>query len=456
MQLGPVMALVSGPTIGDAIADPANEISRLVAREADDAKLIDELFLRVLNRPATPAEIDACRADVEAVESDHRALAAQLGGLETDFALKRPKLERDRESAVAEAQAELAAYEKELAPKRAAAEAERTAKVAKLEADLKAFEPQLATKLADWEKKQSTAVRWLPLEAKSLKDSNGATLKPEADGSVVASGSNGKGVITFTAETELTGITGFRLEMIADARLPKGGPGRAPDGNFVLNEFTVNAAPKADAKTTKQVLLENPVADFTQANFNIRKTIDGTPNRQEGWAVAPAFGATHWATFETKEPLGAEGGTVLTITMTHQKDDGFMPGRFRISVTRVPKPVGLGLAEEFRAALEVVPELRTQAQRDLLLNYFRQVDPDWRKRADALAQGKAPLPPDAKLQQLKDRLAEANKPVAVDPQLAQLRKDLEMSVKQAAARRLTAAQDVAWALINSPAFLFNH
>ena len=46
LQLGPVMALVSGPTLGDAIADPANELTKLVGREADDAKLIDELFVR--------------------------------------------------------------------------------------------------------------------------------------------------------------------------------------------------------------------------------------------------------------------------------------------------------------------------------------------------------------------------------------------------------------------------
>ena len=34
LQLGPVMALVSGPTLGDAIADPDNELTRLVTRRA--------------------------------------------------------------------------------------------------------------------------------------------------------------------------------------------------------------------------------------------------------------------------------------------------------------------------------------------------------------------------------------------------------------------------------------
>ena len=47
-------------------------------------------------------------------------------------------------------------------------------------------------------------------------------------------------------------------------------------------------------------------------------------------------------------------------------------------------------------------------------------------------------------------------PCRPEPVLAGLRHDLEMSVQQAAVRRLTATQDIAWALINSPAFLFNH
>ena len=48
---------------------------------------------------------------------------------------------------------------------------------------------------------------------------------------------------TIEAMTTLTGITGFRLEALFDTSLPLGGPGRANNGNFVLTEFTVDAAP---------------------------------------------------------------------------------------------------------------------------------------------------------------------------------------------------------------------
>ena len=42
------------------------------------------------------------------------------------------------------------------------------------------------------------------------------------------------------------------------------------------------------------------------------------------------------------------------------------------------------------------------------------------------------------------------------PSSKRLRRDVELSAKQLEKARLTFAQDLAWALINSPAFLFNH
>jgi len=72
-----------------------------------------------------------------------------------------------------------------------------------------------------------------------------------------------------------------------------------------------------------------------------------------------------------------------------------------------------------------------------------------------LAKAQFPLPEDPSLKALKATLAVAELPVPTDPKLVQLRTDAAMSSQQLTDQRLTGAQDLAWAIINNPAFLFN-
>src|SRR5262249_31425038 len=160
-------------------------------------------------------------------------------------------------------------HEKAITPRVAAEEKERQDRIAKAQAALKAYEQSLPQRLADWEKKQASNVEWVVLQPKALQAANKAKLTKLDDGSIYAEGPNGKGNYVVTADTDLTGITAIRLEALADERLPKGGPGRAPDGNFVLNQISLSVKSKKDLAQTKPILLHQAKADFSQDNFAV-------------------------------------------------------------------------------------------------------------------------------------------------------------------------------------------
>ena len=80
---------------------------------------------------------------------------------------------------------------------------------------------------------------------------------------------------------------------------------------------------------------------------------------------------------------------------------------------------------------------------------------DLKKLNETLANAKKPRPADPKIAELEAGIKDAEKPIPEDYQLAQLRKDATLSEQQKSQKRLTAAQDIAWAIINTPAFLFN-
>src|SRR5207247_2153895 len=143
LQLGPVMTLVNGQTIADAIADPQNAITRLVAAEKDDAAVVREMFLRIMNRPATDAEVEASLETMHRLETDHATLSATLAEAEAKWKPRLEQLEKERVEAIAKAKTDLAAYETEFAPRLAEAEKKRQEQIAKTTEELKKYETDM-------------------------------------------------------------------------------------------------------------------------------------------------------------------------------------------------------------------------------------------------------------------------------------------------------------------------
>src|SRR5262249_47612939 len=142
---------------------------------------------------------------------------------------------------------------------------------------------------------------------------------------------------TIVARTDLVGITAFRLELLPHHSLPAQGPGRCPgNGNPVLTEVQALAAPRQDAANPVRVFLQNPTADYRRGGWAGNMAIDGNP--ATGWAIAPLVGKPHWAVFETRDPVGVPGGTVLTFIL-EQKYPKAPLGRFRLAATTAPRPV---------------------------------------------------------------------------------------------------------------------
>ena len=455
MQLGPVMALVSGPTVADAIGDPANALVKLVSEYKDDRQMVDALVTRILNRPAKKSEIDAALKLLTEIDTDNTNLEAIVAKAEAAWKPVKAKLESDRTTAILTAENAIKARQSIVVPIRQKAEADQVKKVADAQAALNAYGQKLPQKLAQWQAQQSQ-VEWVPLRINEFDKTPGAQFLPQEDRSVFVQGKPDSGDYKFRVRTNLQNITAIRLEALSDARLPSRGPGLSDNGNFVVNEFQVTATSQADAKIKKDLAFAKPLQDFAQQGFSVAALFDKTLNGGNGWAIIPAVGVTHWGTFEITEPVGFAGGTDLNFTIVQRFGQRHNLGRFRISVAVSKKDVGLSLPEEFQAILGTSPELRSKPQQDAILAYFRTVDPEGQKLQTALVEAQKPIPADAELESLKAKLEVAKRPVMDDSKVVQLREDMKQSIAQRTNKRLTVAQDLAWALINSPAFLFNH
>ena len=130
-------------------------------------------------------------------------------------------------------------------PEQESARKELQAEIDRLDRELKTATPALRQAQEDWESAVRAAERaWTPLVPETVSATNGVTLTPQPDGSVLASGPNpALTTYTVTAVTPLRGVTGVRLEALLDQSLPKTGPGRDAYGHFRITGLQVEIAP---------------------------------------------------------------------------------------------------------------------------------------------------------------------------------------------------------------------
>ena len=274
-----------------------------------------------------------------------------------------------------------------------------------LRSNLSALPPDaagaFAASMEEWEAKLRPHT-WLTPRIKASRSEEGATIEVAEDGSFAVTGKQpDNDRTTLTLELEGTGFTGVRLEVLPLESLAGGGPGRAVNGNFVLGEIEVMVIPKSNPLAARRVQLKSATADFSQASWPVAKTIDGDP--ATGWAIMPEFGKRHVAVFEAAEDFGQEGGVLLAVTLVQQFGSKHTIGHGRLSVTSDSRPVRhIGLTRETEISLQTEASARTEEQLELLHRAFLKTMP------------------------------------AMAHQM-----------------RLASARDLAWALANSPGFLFN-
>ena len=276
--------------------------------------------------------------------------------------------------------------------------AAQQAEVDELKKQIPALETALNTQTAaldaDLAKWEASQVQWTALEPSAAVAANGTALAIRDDQSVLASG-NLPDIDSYTVTFKAVpaGTRAFRIEALPDDSLPKKGPGRAGNGNFVITEVLVYAGGKA-------VPLQNATASFEQtlANENnpykkwsAASAIDGDARGASfGWAVLPKVGVAQRLVFEAAEAVETAGELTFKLTQAHGTQHTL--GRFRISATAHPGPVTADSAsppKNIGDILAVPLAKRSDEQQKTLAAHFRSFAPELAAKRRELAELKA-------------------------------------------------------------------
>jgi hypothetical protein len=254
---------------------------------------------------------------------------------------------------------------------------------------LNADTPELIAAQAKWESEQRTALQntkptWLAIKPAKADSSGGAKLVIADDLTILSTGKNpAKDNYSVVIDTDLTGITGLRLEALTDPSLTNQSLSRG-NGNFVLTELQVHILTKSGQREAMKLVTAE--ADFSQDGHPVAQAIDGKP--ATGWAGNGHQEAKpRTAAFLFAEPVELGEGEQLELKLLHQSQyPQHNIGKFRISLATADNPSlsGTSLPAQIAAALQLESDKRTPEQQQSLTKYFRERAPELKPLRDEI------------------------------------------------------------------------
>jgi mono/diheme cytochrome c family protein len=256
--------------------------------------------------------------------------------------------------------------------------------IERLREELEKETPELEAAQEQWERTLAgrRVNNWTVLEPVEASSAHGTRVLIQGnDFSLIATTASGpkppRDTYTVRFKSAIEGMTAFRLEARTFEELPKGGPGRDPEGGFVVSELVIQDA------AGRRIPLRNATASTPVAGrgapFRPRAAIDGLTSR-DGWALLAADGLDHRLVVEAAEPVA--GGEETTITAVIHQNAGRLRtlGRFRLAATTDPWPVRTEPGREItKDLLEIAAKdraSRTKEERESLRKFYRRVAPE--------------------------------------------------------------------------------
>ncbi len=238
------------------------------------------------------------------------------------------------------------------------------------EPEMEIVRPDLAARRAELQRQIAKLEQELPGQFPLLDDFEWQTVQPQLAASVkgskleilddaiifVSGDSPDTDIYEVTIDSHLGGVSAIRLEALADPRQPGQGPGRAPNGNFVLSEISARLVDFDRPSEPQIVKFALASADFSQKGFPVEKAIDGDSTSQSGWAVDAGngnFNVNRTATFFLSNPAGRDDAqSRWTIRLDQQFGGKHTLGKFRLSLGRLKPGSNLSESERRRIHLD--------------------------------------------------------------------------------------------------------